>query len=447
MMRALYTAASGMRAQQTNVDNISNNIANVNTTAFKSQKTEFKSLLYQTIQTRTTSANGEEKPIGAQVGLGTRVASNTTSYTQGALLEDESKSAFAIEGNGFFQVRGADGTTYYTRNGNFNWSIGPTGTTLTNTDGYPVLDSNGNTIVLPNNVNSGKAVVTTDGQVGYYNNAGAYVSMNRTIGLSQFSNPAGLEKAGSNLLRATNASGAALNEATNANLTRSKIHQSYLEGSNVQVADEMVNLIVAQRAYQLNSKAITTSDDMLMPGCGQDTAASAGPVPEGRGRSPCPDGPAKTDAPSKGHPEWQAFLSCWELWPVKQGQEEAWREWMRLHGNGTLAPSYAIREAIARLLAEDSRWARGMVPRMARWLHGKGWHDEPFVQPGQGSGGVIVGVGREPRAPTEFQQRQQDSRKLARALLEAREAERTQTGGHHGHADRQALADHAPCRM
>ena len=95
MMRALYTAASGMRAQQTNVDNISNNIANVNTTAFKSQKTEFKSLLYQTIQTRTTSANGEEKPIGAQVGLGTRVASNTTSYTQGALLEDESKSAFA----------------------------------------------------------------------------------------------------------------------------------------------------------------------------------------------------------------------------------------------------------------------------------------------------------------------------------------------------------------
>ena len=96
MMRALYTAASGMRAQQTNVDNISNNIANVNTTAFKSQKTEFKSLLYQTIQTRTTSANGEEKPIGAQVGLGTRVASNTTSYTQGALLEEESKSAFAI---------------------------------------------------------------------------------------------------------------------------------------------------------------------------------------------------------------------------------------------------------------------------------------------------------------------------------------------------------------
>ena len=172
--------------------------------------------------------------------------------------------------------------------------------------------------------------------------------------------------------------------------------------------------------------------------CGEE-----GEKPSSAGR----DAPAKTDAPSKGHPEWRAFLSCWELWPVKQGQEEAWREWMRLHGNGTLAPCYAIREAIARLLAEDSRWARGMVPRMARWLHGKGWHDEPFVQPGQGTRGGIVGVGREPRAPTEFQQRQQDSRKLARALLEAREAERTQTGGHHGHADRQALADHAPCRM
>ena len=117
--------------------------------------------------------------------------------------------------------------------------------------------------MLPNNVNSASATVTNDGQVGYYNNAGAYVNLNQTIGLFQFNNPSGLEKAGSNLLRVTNASGAALNEATNANLTRSKIHQGYLEGSNVQVADEMVNLIVAQRAYQLNSKAITTSDDML----------------------------------------------------------------------------------------------------------------------------------------------------------------------------------------
>ena len=87
---------------------------------------------------------------------------------------------------------------------------------------------------------------------------------------------------------------------------------------------------------------------------------------------------------------------------MKQGQEEAWREWMRLHGNGTLAPSYAIREAIAAMIAQHSRWARGIVPRMASWLHRKAWHDEPFEQPsGQGTGGVIVGVGREPRAPTD----------------------------------------------
>lgn len=107
---------------------------------------------------------------------------------------------------------------------------------------------------------------------------------------------------------------------------------------------------------------------------------------EGEGGNPSlagRDAPAKTDAPSKGHPEWPVFLSCWELWPVKQGQEEAWREWMRLHGNGTLAPSYVIREAIAAMIASDSRWRRGKVPRMAKWLHGKGWEDQPYVEPQQ----------------------------------------------------------------
>ena len=102
MMRSLYTAATGMRAQQTNVDNISNNLSNVNTVGYKTQKAEFKSLLYQTIQTRTTSANGEEKPIGAQVGLGTRIASNTAIFTQGALQASESNTDFAIDGKGFF---------------------------------------------------------------------------------------------------------------------------------------------------------------------------------------------------------------------------------------------------------------------------------------------------------------------------------------------------------
>ena len=90
----------------------------------------------------------------------------------------------------------------------------------------------------------------------------------------------------------------------------------------------------------------------------------------------------KTDAPSKGHPQWPGFLSCWDVYPVKQGKEAAWREWMRLNENGTLAPAYAIREAILRLSAEDSRWRRGMAPKMDKWLYGKGWEDEPYMPPG-----------------------------------------------------------------
>ncbi len=103
--------------------------------------------------------------------------------------------------------------------------------------------------------------------------------------------------------------------------------------------------------------------------------------PENPPRGRCPDGPAKTDAPSRGHPQWPAFLSCFDVYPVQQGQEAAWREWMRLHGNGTLAPAFVIREAILRLTAEDSRWKRGMAPNMAKWLNGKGWNDEPYMLP------------------------------------------------------------------
>ena len=263
MMRALYTAATGMIAQQSNVDNISNNLSNVNTVGYKEQKTEFKSLLYQTIQTRTTSANGEEKPISAQVGLGTRVAANTSIYTQGSMIASENSTDFAISGDGFFAVRGADGETYYTRAGNFTWAVNGNAVRLTTTDGYPVLDTNGNEITLPAGVSSGQVIVSSDGSFGYTTAKGTYVDMNCSFGIYQFNNPAGLEKEGQNLLAETPASGAPLNEATNNNVTRSKIYQNYLEGSNVQVADEMVNLIVAQRAYQLNSKAITASDEML----------------------------------------------------------------------------------------------------------------------------------------------------------------------------------------
>ena len=264
MMRSLWTGATGMIAQETSVDTIANNLANVNTTGYKSEETEFKSLLYQTLQTKTTSANGEEKPISAQVGLGTRVASNTSVFTQGALTETENDSAFAIEGNGLFAVRGADGETYYTRNGNFQWSTEGTNVVLCTQEGYKVLDSNGNAITLPATVSSESVTFDSNsGDFGYTDAAGTYHALNQKIGVYQFRNPAGLEKMSNSLLATTDASGAAMSEYTNNNLTKSKVMKNYLESSNVQLAQEMVDLIVAQRAYEMNSKVITTSDDML----------------------------------------------------------------------------------------------------------------------------------------------------------------------------------------
>ena len=264
MMRSLWTAASGMKAQQTNVDTIANNISNVNTVGYKTQSTQFKSLLYQTLATETTTANGEDKPSTAQVGLGTRVASLNTVFKQGPLLASESDSAFAIQGDGFFAVRNANNEILYTRNGNFNWSLSGANTLqLSTQEGYAVLDQNNQPIVLPAGVTSGQVEASSTGQIGYRDATGQLVLTTFTIGLSQFNNPTGLEKAGNSFYRVTAASGNAMPEATNATLQKSSIVQGYLEGSNVQVADEMVNLIVAQRAYELNSKAITTSDTML----------------------------------------------------------------------------------------------------------------------------------------------------------------------------------------
>ena len=264
MMRTLWTAASGMMAQQTNVDTIANNISNVNTTGFKTEQAEFKSLLYQTLQSRSTSANGDEKPISAQVGLGTRLASITSNFTQGSMLASESPTAFAMQGNGFFGVQGADGTVYYTRNGDFKWSLGVDGVTLATSEGYPVLNSDGEPIILPDYVAASDVRFTAKtGEVGYLDANGEYVSLEMNIGAWQFNNPAGLEKIGGTLYSVTDASGQALNEATTAGLTGSDIINGYLEGSNVQIADEMVDLIVAQRAYEMNSKAIQAADEML----------------------------------------------------------------------------------------------------------------------------------------------------------------------------------------
>lgn len=264
MVRSLWSAATGMNAQQTNVDTIANNLANVNSAGYKAQKAQFKSLLYQSLQTTTTTANGDPKPTTSQVGLGVRTSSINNIFTQGSLLESASDTAFAIEGDGFFAVRGEDGETYYTRNGDFTWAIGTNGgMTLTNQDGLPVLNSSGRPISVSRTYIANRLSITQDGEICYPDEDNNPQSIGIKIGVYQFNNAGGLERHGDTLLKATEASGRAINEETNANVQKSRVIQGYLEGSNVSVADEMVNLIVAQRAYEMNSKAITTSDSMM----------------------------------------------------------------------------------------------------------------------------------------------------------------------------------------
>jgi flagellar basal-body rod protein FlgG len=264
MVRSLWTAATGMLAQQTNLDVIANNLSNVNTTGYKTQVNEFKSLLYQNIQNVTTNANGEAKPVGAQVGLGVRNASIATIYTTGNLQASESDTSFAVNGKGFFAVRGADGEDYYTRDGNFTWALAGNGQNeLTDADGNPVISSTGNPIRLNQNYIVSEVQITQNGELFYPNADNTPQSLGIRIGIFQFNNPGGLEREGDNLYAQTAASGQPINEATNNAVEDSQIMQGYLEGSNVKVADEMVNMIVTQRAYELNSKAITASDEML----------------------------------------------------------------------------------------------------------------------------------------------------------------------------------------
>ena len=158
--------------------------------------------------------------------------------------------------------------------------------------------------------------------------------------------------------------------------------------------------------------------------CAGADARLAEKLPEtaAEGRSaPRRQGPPRTDCPSKGHPQWPAFLSCFQVYPVKQGMEEAWREWMRLYNNGTLEQPHVIREKILELTACDSRWQRGKIPAFARWLNGKRWNDEPYVEPeatkGDAGGGLMPG---EPRATTEYQRTRQASRIISSDLMRER---------------------------
>lgn len=270
MMRSLWTAASGMIAQQQNVDTISNNLANVNTTGYKKETVEFKSLLYQTVQSKTTSANGETKPIGAQVGLGVRTAAITSVFTQGSLLHTEEATDFAIDGEAFFAVQGYDGETHYTRNGDFTWAIMENGIGLCTSDGFPVLDENKEPIVIEGRAEDGeggydtaKITINSYGEVCYPDDRNNPQPIGVRIGLVQFDNPAGLTKKSGSFYDVSDASGQPMWESETEGLKKSSVKQYYIEGSNVQIVDEMVNLIVAQRAYEMNSRAITASDEML----------------------------------------------------------------------------------------------------------------------------------------------------------------------------------------
>jgi len=264
MVRSLWSAASGMIAQQTNLDVISNNLANVNTTGYKTEVAGFRSLLYQTIQNQSTTANGEPKPTNAQVGLGVRNSSISSIFSQGSFQSSESKTDFAISGDGFFAVQGDNEKTLYTRNGNFYLNTNDSGgLTLSTSDGYAVLDTKGKAITFKKTYVSSKLSVSDSGEFYYPDENGQPQSLGISIGLYQFQNPTGLNKEGGSYYTPTGASGEAINEAKSNNVKKSTIVQGYLEASNVQVVDEMVNMIVAQRAYEMNSKAITTTDEMM----------------------------------------------------------------------------------------------------------------------------------------------------------------------------------------
>ncbi len=263
MLRSLWTAASGMKSQQTNVDTISNNLANINTTGYKAERAEFQSLLYQTIQGKTYDSEGDPKPIPAQVGLGVKNSAITSQFTQGAYSDTGGAFDFAIDGEGFFQVQMPDGSIGYTRNGALQMAVDSDGLTLSTASGYPVLDVTGKKVTIPSDYNSSLLQIDTAGNLTYPDENNNYKSLGIQIGLAQFNNPAGLTKASESIFKESVASGTPRLEVSDSNLKKSTLQQGYLEMSNVSAADEMVNLIIAQRAYEMNSKAITASDEML----------------------------------------------------------------------------------------------------------------------------------------------------------------------------------------
>ncbi len=251
-MRALFTAASGMRSQRVNIDVIAHNLANANTSGFKTVRADFQDLLYQNMRPAGMSATtGTQVPTGIDIGLGSRPAATQRLFKIGSFATTENALDLAIGGDGFFIVNMADGTEAYTRAGSFK--IDDQGRMVTS-DGDLLADG----ITFPTDAEQigigmdGTVTVIQDGQE----------SQIGQIQLARFANPAGLKAMGRNLFTETAASGAPITGIPGENAF-GEINQGYLELSNVSIVDELVSMIVAQRAYEVNSKAIQASDEML----------------------------------------------------------------------------------------------------------------------------------------------------------------------------------------
>ena len=254
MIRALYSAASGMTAQQMNVDNIAHNLANANTAGFKARRAQFQDLLYQTLTQPGAAASQQSAvPTGLQLGLGTRAASNEIIFSQGDFSATSNPLDLVIQGKGFFQIRRPSGDLAYTRAGSFQF----------NKDGN-IVTANGDLldpqITVPADAQS--LTIATDGTVSYTSPGQTAAQVAGQIQLANFPNPAGLNSLGKNLYTATEASGDAIVGNPGGQEGLGTLLQGYSEQSNVSVVDEFVNLIVSQRAYEANSKVVKAADEM-----------------------------------------------------------------------------------------------------------------------------------------------------------------------------------------
>jgi flagellar basal-body rod protein FlgG len=254
MMRALNTAASGMAAQQTNVDVIAHNLANVNTTGFRKQRAEFEDLIYQTIRTPGgTTGEGQKLPTGIQIGEGVRVVSTTQMHQQGSLIQTESTLDVAVEGDGFFQITRPGGQIAYTRSGNFR--VDAEGRMVT-VDGYGVEPA----ISIPTNATA--VTISPNGMVSVTTAGSTATQDVGQLTLANFVNPAGLLAIGRTMFVPTDASGEAITGQPGQE-GLGTLASGFLEASNVEVVQEMIDLIASQRAYEVNQRVITTADEML----------------------------------------------------------------------------------------------------------------------------------------------------------------------------------------